>query len=121
MDAKDSAGRGDCIALAAAERDRAMIREYMRKHPKRWSGITPEVKQRVIDALVWALETARDVEDPKDPLAAHKVIASVTRTFGIIEAQNQKDDHQAEDKETPKVVEHRHYVVPPPRLLNGEP
>lgn len=78
-----------------------MLRRQMTRYPKRWSGITPEVKQAVVNGLSWAIEEAQTVTVPDDPLAGPKVVASVGKTIAMIEAQNQKDEHAEDERNAP--------------------
>lgn len=76
---------------ATTERDRGLLRKAMRDWPRRWRGLTPELKDRFTDDLKLASEAARAATE-SNPLEAAKVLASVTRTGAMMEAQQQTDD-----------------------------
>lgn len=101
MEAANDAGHGESPLDTRTEADRAMLRRQMTRYPKRWSGITPEVKQAVVNGLSWAIEEAQTVTVPDDPLAGPKVVASVGKTIAMIEAQNQKDEHAEDERNAP--------------------
>lgn len=82
------------------ERDRGLVRRSLANRPKRWAGVTDEVKAAVVAGLSKALHTATvHIDNGVDPLDAAKVVASVGRTFEALEAQCQKDEHRAEDQD----------------------
>ena len=70
-----------------------MIRTLATRYPKRWGGVSDEVKARVVGELVAALDEVPQVDKPEKRA---DIRASVARTFAMIEAQNQADDHLAE-------------------------
>lgn len=82
------------------ERDRGLVRKSLANRPKRWAGVTDEVKAAVVAGLSKAMHTATvHIDNGVDPLDAAKVMASVAKTFEALEAQCQKDEHRAEDQE----------------------
>ena len=92
-------GAGSALDMSN-ERDRGLVRRSLANRPKRWAGVTDEVKAAVVAGLSKALHTATvHIDNGVDPLDAAKVVASVGRTFEALEAQCQKDEHRAEDHE----------------------
>lgn len=79
-----------------SEKDRGLVREAMKRWPKRWRGLTDAVK----DELAASLRAANSVaitlaqsDDPQVALDAAKTITSVVRTAVAMEGQNQADEH----------------------------
>lgn len=90
-------GAGSALDLTD-ERDRGMVRKAIANRPRRWAGVTPEVKLAVVMGLQKALHAATvHIENGVDVLDAAKVVASVGKTFEALESQCQKDEHRAED------------------------
>jgi hypothetical protein len=92
-------GGAPCALDMTNDKDRAMVRDALREYPKRWAGVTPEVKQQILEDLGWARDQARACPATlTDPLAGAKVVVSVAKTFAMIEGQNQADEHKANEK-----------------------
>jgi hypothetical protein len=92
-------GAGSSLDLTS-ERDRGLIRSSIARRPKRWAGVTDEVKAAVVAGLNKALGAAvKHIENGVEVLDAAKVVASVGKTFEALESQCQKDEHRAEDQE----------------------
>lgn len=82
------------------ERDRGMVRRELTRHPRRWAGVDPELKQTMLEGLKEAAGVARSCMATRvDALVAAKVMTSVVTTVVAMEAQCQKDEHRAEDLE----------------------
>lgn len=104
---------GEVIDLRT-EKDRGLIRQAVKSWPKRWRGMTPEFKDKCIQQLSEALAEVDLIEDVDKRVMAR---TSIVKTAAVIEGQNQKDEHIEVEQKNPQVVEHRHFVVPPPRVL----
>lgn len=92
-----SGGAGSALDMSN-ERDRGLVRKSLANRPKRWAGVTDEVKAAVVAGLSKAMHTATvHIDNGVDPLDAAKVMASVAKTFEALEAQCQKDEHRADD------------------------
>jgi len=96
------------------ERDRGLIRNAIKERPRRWAGMSAHIKEQCIEQLRRAMEEVESIDNLPERVKAR---TSIAKTLTMIEAQNQKDEHHAAEVDTPKQVEHRHFVVPPPRLL----
>ncbi len=93
-----SAGGAGCALDMTNERDRGLVRQALKARPRRWAGVTDEVKAAVVAGLQKAMHTATvHIDNGVDALDAAKVMASVAKTFEALEAQCQKDEHRAED------------------------
>lgn len=93
----NDSGRGDCAVDATKERDRGLVRRLYSRSPKRWDGVTDEVKKTVFSDLEWARREARaKPESEADPLNGAKVVISVAKTIAVLEGANQADEHQAD-------------------------
>ncbi len=93
----NAAGGAGCALDLTCEKDRALVRTQLSRYPKRWAGITDDVKDSIVDDLKWARKQARECPGTEfDPLAGAKVVISVARTLAMIEGQNQADDHHAD-------------------------
>ena len=78
------------------EKDRGMVREAMKRWPRRWRGLTEAVKEEMAASLRAANSVAIQLAQSPDPsvaLDAAKTITSVVRTAVAMEGQNQADDH----------------------------
>ena len=78
------------------EKDRGMVREAMKRWPRRWRGLTEAVKEEMAASLRAANSVAIELAQSNDPtvrLDAAKTITSVVRTAVAMEGQNQADDH----------------------------
>jgi hypothetical protein len=92
-----SGGAGSSLDLTD-ERDRGLIRSTITRRPRRWAGVTDQIKAEVVAGLGKALGAAvKHIENGVDVLDAAKVVASVGKTFEALEGQCQKDEHRAED------------------------
>ena len=112
MEASNASG-GGALDLST-ERDRAMVRSYIARGPKRWKGVTEAVKDRCIGQLVQAMD---EVESVDDLALKVSVRCNIAKTLAMIEGQNQKDDHQQQEAEKPTGDVHIHFHVPPPRVI----
>lgn len=100
------------LSMANAK-DRAALREAIKRWPKRWRGLTDEFKAECVDGLREAMRVARHEGDAN-------AIAGIVRTAAMIEGQNQADEHLLEKYEridngqaTDK-VENELTILPPP-------
>ena len=78
------------------EKDRGLVREAMKRWPRRWRGLTEAVKEEMAASLRAANSVAIQLAQSPDPsvaLDAAKTITSVVRTAVAMEGQNQADDH----------------------------
>ena len=92
-----SGGAGSSLDLTD-ERDRGLIRSTITRRPRRWAGVTDQIKAEVVAGLGKALGAAvKHIENGVDVLDAAKVVASVGKTFEALESQCQKDEHRDED------------------------
>lgn len=92
-----SGGAGSSLDLTD-ERDRGLIRSTIARRPRRWAGVTDQIKAEVVAGLGKALGAAvKHIENGVHVLDAAKVVASVGKTFEALEGQCQKDEHRAED------------------------
>lgn len=98
-----SVSSGDRFAAIdpANPKDQALIRQAVKRWPKRWRGLDDAKKDSFVAGLVEAHDTARDLMrnaiDPKDQLDAANLVLSAVKTAAVIEGQNQADEH-LEDK-----------------------
>ena len=73
----------------------------MKRWPKRWRGLDDAKKEKFVEGLEEAHDTAREIMrgsvDSKDRLDAAELVLSAIKTAAMIEAQNQADEH-LEDK-----------------------
>ena len=100
LSSKILAGGADSALDLTNERDRGLVRQSLKGRPRRWAGVTDEVKLAVVMGLQKALHAATvHIENGVDVLDAAKVVASVGKTFEALEGQCQKDEHRAEDQE----------------------
>jgi len=77
---------------ATDPKDQALIREAVKRWPKRWRGLTDSFKDSIVDDLVHAGEIARNMVEV-DPAAAVDRIVSIARTAIAMEGQVQADEH----------------------------
>ncbi len=80
----------------SSEDDRAMVREAMKRWPKRWRGLSDDRKEGFISGLTEAGAVARqhlNSDDPGVALDAAKAVSSIVKTAVQMEAQIQADDH----------------------------
>jgi hypothetical protein len=78
------------------EKDRGLVREAMKRWPRRWRGLTEAVKEEMAASLRAANSVAIQLAQSPDPsvaLDAAKTITSVVRTAVAMEAQVQADEH----------------------------
>lgn len=78
------------------EKDRGMVREAMKRWPRRWRGLTEAVKEEMAASLRAANSVAIQLAQSPDPsvaLDAAKTITSVVRTAVAMEGQCQADEH----------------------------
>jgi len=98
-----SASGGDRFnAIDPADpKDQALVRQAVKRWPKRWRGLDDAKKDKFVEGLEEAHDTARAIMkgaiDAKDQLDAAGLVLSAVKTAAIIEAQNQADEH-LEDK-----------------------
>ena len=82
-------------------KDQALVRQAVKRWPKRWRGLDDAKKDKFVEGLEEAHDTARAIMkgaiDAKDQLNAAGLVLSAVKTAAIIEAQNQADEH-LEDK-----------------------
>ena len=85
----------------ADPKDQALVRQALKRWPKRWRGLDDKKKDAFVEGLVEAHDTARALMngaiDPKDQLDAASLVLSAVKTAAALEAQNQADEH-LEDK-----------------------
>lgn len=93
------------------ERDRALVREAIRRWPHRWGGLDADKKARLVDGLMAAEEAARRCLDGPDPMEAAKAIASIVRTGVVMEGQVQADQHAMLKAMVPDRVQHEGEVT----------
>ncbi len=88
-----NAGGARCALDPANEKDRGMLRRIMQQYP-RWS-MPEDDKPEYLQGLREANRVARaHLTDPDKSLDAAKTVGSIVKTRAMIEAQNQRDDHQ---------------------------
>jgi hypothetical protein len=84
----------------ADPKDQALIRQAVKRWPKRWRGLDEAKKDSFVAGLAEAHDTAREIMrgavDPKDQLDAANLVLSAVKTAAIIEGQNQADEHLEE-------------------------
>lgn len=68
----------------ANPKDLAMLRRMIDRHP-RYKGITPEMREEVMQAVIGSLRSAME---PKD-------VAALAKTFVQMDRMNQADEHLA--------------------------
>jgi hypothetical protein len=99
---------GDGAVDATREKDRALIRQSLRKWPRQWSGIDDAKKQKWMEQLEYAGDVARSVAgeaiEVGSKLDAAKVIVSAAKTFVSMVGQNQADEHLQTKIENPAEV-----------------
>ena len=77
-------------------KDLALIRQTIKNRPKRWAGITPEVKEKILTLLNKGVEKAGEmVDNSKIEIQSEgiKHINSAAKTIVMMEAQCQADEH----------------------------
>ena len=100
LSGKIASGGAGCALDMTNERDRGLVRQTIKRTPRRWAGVDETLKQAMAEGLAEAAGVARECMSAKvDPLQAAKVMASVAATVVTMEAQCQKDEHRAEDNE----------------------
>lgn len=67
-----------------------MVREAIRRRPKRWAGLTPELKDKLMAQLAKAAEEVNDVEDLDKRV---KLRTDIVKTGAVLEGQVQADEH----------------------------
>jgi hypothetical protein len=81
----------------ADPKDQALVRSAMKRWPKRWRGLDDAKKDKFVQGLEEAHDTAREIMhgsvDNKDRLDAAGLVLSAIKTAAMIEAQNQSDEH----------------------------
>jgi hypothetical protein len=84
----------------ADPKDQALVRQAVKRWPKRWRGLDDAKKDKFVAGLEEAHDTAREIMrgavDPKDQLDAAGLVLSAVKTAAIIEGQNQADEHLEE-------------------------
>lgn len=86
---------GDTPLDFDSEKDRAMVRNAIRRWPKRWRGHTPEKKERYAELNALAAEKAAQIMEADDPnlaLAGVQAVNSCVRVAVAMESQEQADD-----------------------------
>jgi hypothetical protein len=92
-----SGGAGSSLDMSNPK-DVAAVRNQINRRPKRWGGVTDEVKNAIVEGLAAANQVALNcLQDPDISLSAAKVLANIGSTMATIEGQNQKDEHRADD------------------------
>ena len=100
LSGESASGGARCALDMNDERDRGLVRQTIKRTPRRWAGVDETLKQAMADGLAEAAGVARECMAAKvDPLQAAKVMASVAATVVTMESQCQKDEHRAEDQE----------------------
>jgi hypothetical protein len=77
-------------------KDQAMIRSHIQRRPKRWAGITPEVKAEIVTITMKAARASAGMIDSGDPQLIDSGVRGATsaaKTLAMIEGQNQADEH----------------------------
>lgn len=78
-------------------KDQALVRQAMKRWPKRWRGLDDAKKDKFIAGLEEAHDTAREVMrssvEVRDQLSAAGLVLSAVKTAAMIEAQHQADEH----------------------------
>lgn len=81
----------------SSEKDRGMVRQAMKRRPKRWRGLADEVKDEFLEGLLGAHRKAVSVmqgaEDESVALKAVGEVGSIVRTAVMMEGQHQADEH----------------------------
>jgi hypothetical protein len=81
----------------ADPKDQALVRSAMKRWPKRWRGLDDAKKDKFVQGLEEAHDTAQEIMhgsvDNKDRLDAAGLVLSAIKTAAMIEAQNQSDEH----------------------------
>lgn len=95
------------IALGGAQsaldltdpKDQAMVREAIRKRPKRFRTIDADKIDWWVKQLDWAIEQGRNhAPGPmEDPLGGPKLVVSAVRTGVMMVQVEQRDEHHAEE------------------------
>jgi hypothetical protein len=77
-------------------KDRAMVREAARRRPKRWRGLTPELKDKLMTQLEKATDEVAEVTDVDKRV---KLRTDIVKTGAVLEGQVQADEHLDEKYE----------------------
>lgn len=81
-------------------KDQAMVRQAIKSWPKRWRGLSDAKKDRFVEDIEIGSDIAREIaqnsEDPDLKLKAVMCLHSGARTVGMMEGQNQADEHLAD-------------------------
>ena len=80
-------------------KDRALVNDAVQRWPKRWRGIPAAAKDEFAAGLREANAVARAALNGDDPMDAAKTVAQIVGVAVRIEAQNQTDDHHADNLE----------------------
>lgn len=80
-----------------------MIRSAITRRPKRWRGLSEEVKNTIIDDCVWARTQARENLAHTDLPGAIDRVLSAAKTLTLIEGQNQRDELAEVEAQKPGV------------------
>ena len=90
------------------ERDRGCVRKAIARWPKRWRGVTDELKDAIVQDLKVARLEVDEIQEIDKRVAAR---VSIAKTVVAIESQTQADDH-LQHKTTPDGAEkHEHRLV----------
>ena len=83
-------------------KDQALVREAIKRWPKRWAGVDVDLKADFIEGMKEAHKKAREIlkaPDPELALKAVQAIGSILKTAVAMEGQVQADDHLADKNE----------------------
>ncbi len=89
--------------IPETEKDRGLMREAMKRWPKRWRGLNEKTKDEMAESLRRANEAAAlaltECQDPAQVVSITGAIASIVRTAVMMEGQNQTDDWNQDKNE----------------------
>jgi hypothetical protein len=77
-------------------KDQALIRSTISRRPKRWRGISDDVKDEIVTITMKAARASAGMIDSGDPQLIDSGVRGATsaaRTLVMIEGQNQTDEH----------------------------
>lgn len=81
---------------ASDPKDRGLIREAIKRWPKRWRGLSPELKDKIAGQLETACAKLNEINDPSEWIKAARCIQA---TAIDMEGQVQKDEHIEHENE----------------------
>lgn len=98
--ASASGGAGFTAIDANDPKDHALVRQVVKRWPKRWRGIDDAKKTKFVEGLAAAhdkaMSTMQDSHDPELAMQAASLVLSAVKTAAVLEGQNQADDHMEE-------------------------